>query len=195
MPLLTPLEYDRLIHRDPDPYLPNEEKEKFRNNIWHSDMVVRNKIKGWVDDAEDVYSALKYEQIQKVRRDLDDDEVFRILDVALQLLSVLSIQPEKPVDSQLIIVTNPSGSEVMRCQIAARPPTEKEIKRNEKLATIASYLEDCITRREGTETIHKIVLRTPNPAFEKIAQNVEAKIGSIKNMITGHEEKKPSNCD
>jgi hypothetical protein len=155
MALLTPTEKDRLLNQVPDPKLSDKELRKFRNDLYHNNMIVRRKIKTWLEASEDIIFALNHVPISRLRKDISDDEIFRIFHVGLQFITALSFQPVDEIDNEFLVIasSDPVASNIG--EIYTRYASEREVTRNLKLKQIAAYLGSFITRKYLWDALQK----------------------------------------
>ncbi len=144
--LLTATERDRLTNRIPDQELPDADKEKHKNSIYHNDMVVRNKVESWLKKSEDILFALENLPTRKLKKEIDDEDVYKLFSVALVLLHVLDFAPIEDLGG-VPVVAKPIASEngKNKNEILARRATEKDFERNYNLKLIKEELEPMIS--------------------------------------------------
>jgi tetratricopeptide (TPR) repeat protein len=76
-PLLTAIEKERLYDRDIDPII------RKRN-----DMIVRNKLMAWLNNADDAIFALEHLSTRKLKKEIDDNYIYRLLEIVRELLDL-----------------------------------------------------------------------------------------------------------
>jgi hypothetical protein len=76
-PILTATEKERLVTRELDLSI------RKRN-----DMIVRNKILSWLKNSADVLFALEQLSTRKLRKELDDNEIYTLLEIVRELLDL-----------------------------------------------------------------------------------------------------------
>lgn len=95
-PLLTATERERLIDRSPD---ANQDIRK------RNDLIVRNKLKSWLKNAEDVNFILHHLPTRQISKAVTDEDVYELLDIVKALLAILDFIPvEKNSYNQYIVV-------------------------------------------------------------------------------------------
>ncbi len=143
--LLTATERERLVNRTVDPNRSDEEKEKHQNSIYHNDMVVRTKIKSWLIKAEDILFALESLPKRTFKKELDDDDVYGLFWVGIELLRILDFAPIEnlsgiPVVSKSVLATDNGQKDAW-----TRHATEKDFERNYSLYLIKNKLEEMVS--------------------------------------------------
>jgi hypothetical protein len=152
--LLTETERYRLIHRIPES--DDSDKERFKNTIYNNDAIVRNKIKTWLTESDDVLFALKHLQTRKLKRSISDDEIFKLFHVALTFLNEFDFRPvDETNDDYRHVVVEVMGLNRPN-EIWLRPATSEEINRNIELRQIASNLKRFVSRKELLDQLDRM---------------------------------------
>jgi hypothetical protein len=157
--LLTSTERMRLTNRIPDPQLSNDEKEKFKNALYNNDMIVRNKIRTWMKESDDILFVLKHMPTRKLRKIISDDEIFRLFHLGLYLIDAFGFQPVDEIENnkpRVVIGSSSDPSILSLDEIWLRPATNEEINRNLRLRQIIAYLERFVTRKDLLEALDKM---------------------------------------
>ena len=119
-------------------------------------MVVRNKIKTWLKESDDVLFALKnIPQARKLRKSISDDEVFAPFYVALYLMNEFNFQPVDKMGDRHVVLMG-SRSKHHLDEIWLRDATSEEITRNTELREILSNLTRFVSRKELLDELDKM---------------------------------------
>lgn len=144
--LLSAREKERLEQRFVNPDAPKEETDKLIDIRKRNDLVVRNKIKSWLNNIDDIKFILRHLPAKQLRKTISDDEVYSLLELVETLLDIMDFMPvgftEKEIEYQgkktkttmqyvekSIIVAPQSDGEVS-IQRSVRDATKEDIKRH-----------------------------------------------------------------
>jgi len=134
--LLSATEKERLKQHYISPDLPDEEVDKLSNIRKRNDLVVRNKIKSWLNNIEDINFVLQYLPKRQSRKIISDDEVYSLLRVLESLLEVLVFMPIEQTTRGQAIVSTTSTKEMVR------RANEADYERNRRLWQFANVLKE-----------------------------------------------------
>jgi hypothetical protein len=138
--MLTPTEIARLEGKESE---DNNNKVSAPHKRYN-DMVVRNKIKQWLEDGKDVLFALEKlqgKQIKKHFSDEDDAAVFDLINVVMALIRSLGfdkIKGDKIENAKAIRLVNRSGEFVC----LTRDARKRDFERNSKLFFVIQMLKN-----------------------------------------------------
>jgi tetratricopeptide (TPR) repeat protein len=144
--LLTATERERLINRTPDRNMSETDKEKHRNSIYHNDMVVRDKVGSWLKKSEDILFALEHLPTRKLKKEINDDDIYKLLNVGLKLLEVLDFAPVESVGGQAVIAKHTKTESDKLKDVWMRPATEIDFKRNLRVWFFGAFINKFVSK-------------------------------------------------
>lgn len=163
-PLLSPTEKDRLKNPQNDPNI------RKRNNL-----IVKEKIKRWLNDANDVCYALEHLKDTKIEDVFSDEDIFALFNATEKLLDRLHFvpvqgEPQHPFVAWPHVVTYKDWTKDKQLQpssLAAkgRRATLSDFERNWQVAGLVKFLENCYHSDPGKES----------PAYKKYRKKREYK--------------------
>jgi hypothetical protein len=140
--LLTPTEKDRLKNPQTDPNI------RKRNNL-----IVKEKIKRWLNDANDVCYALEHLKDTKIEDVFSDEDIFALFNATKNLLGRLHFEPvqgepQHPFIAWHHVVTYKDwmkNKQLAPSSLAAkgRRATLSDFERNWQVARHVKFLENC----------------------------------------------------
>jgi len=92
-PLLTAIEKERLSDRDIDPII------RKRN-----EMIVRNKLMSWLNNADDALFALEHLSTRKLRKEMSDNYIYELLEIVRELLDLKDFCKLHDIGKEVIAV-------------------------------------------------------------------------------------------
>lgn len=134
--MFTELERSRLEKRTGQE-LPDKERR-------YNDMVVRNKIKSWLKESEDVLFALEHLPTRKLKKDITDGDIYSLFYVGLEFLRILEFVPIESL-SGYAVVSRPVKSSGEKRDSWVRKATEEDFERNYRLELIVNELNKMVS--------------------------------------------------
>jgi len=133
--MLTELERSRLEKRDNKN--PTEEEKRERR---YNDMIVRNKIKLWMEDTKDVLSAINKLPKKQVCTIATDDQIFGLLSTAMAFINALDFYRVEGENIEDAVAVKTQKNDKDQWEKWARKAEEKDFERNAALFWVISAL-------------------------------------------------------
>lgn len=176
-PLLTATEKERLSDKNLDPNI------RKRN-----DMIVRKKIKSWLTKTDDVVFALEHLSTRKFNKELNDEDVYDLFWLGLELLKILDFAPIEnlsgiPVVSKPVVTPEKNQNDAW-----VRRATEKDFERNYYLDLIKEELENMVSTNDLYKQ-YRFKMETPETGkwffdnYDQEKQDNEARISASDKAI------------
>ena len=140
--LLTATEKERLAYENLDPII------RKRN-----DMIVRNKILLWLNNSNDVQFALEHLPIRKLKKELEDDYIYRLLEIVRELLDLKDFCKLYDIGKEVMAVKaivehhNPNFRPDSSVHVATELDFNRVFKLENALEEIKSLIPDFETNR------------------------------------------------
>lgn len=106
--LLSAMEKERLSNRHLDPSLPKEEVKRLMGIRKRNDLIVKNKLRAWLEDCKDVMFILKHLPVRQIKKMVTDDDAYALLENAIALLDILDFVPVQQASKGENIVILPA---------------------------------------------------------------------------------------
>lgn len=161
-PLLTSIEKDRLKNPPIDPNI------RKRNNL-----IVKEKIKRWLNDANDVCYALEHLKDTKIEGVFPDEDIFALFNATEKLLNRLNFapvqgEPQRPFIAWFDVVTIKDAKKYKDASPGtlgtfARRATPSDFERNWQVQEFVDFLKQC----------YHSDLKKESPAYKKYRRKRE----------------------
>jgi tetratricopeptide (TPR) repeat protein len=161
-PLLTATEKERLSDRDIDPII------RKRN-----DMIVRNKLMSWLNNADDALFALEHLSTRKLRKEMDDNYIYRLLEIVRELLDLKDFCKLYDIGKEVIAVKqivehhNPN----FRLDPKTHQATNVDFERIFKLETALEEIKSLLPEINECPAFEKYKEEQLDSMFESIAKS------------------------
>jgi hypothetical protein len=141
--MLTQLERTRLDMRD-DASMDGKEKR-------YNDMIVRNKLKQWMEDSADVKYAINKLPEKQIRKLATDNQIFNLLTIARHFLDALEFAQVQgnSIDDAVAVKTTKNIDDYW--EKWARKAEDKDFVRNSKLFIILNYYRSYLEKSPALE--------------------------------------------